>query len=84
MPLGDGGLISTARDYGKFLRCLLQKSKPLISEATHQSMVTNQIGELVKQPQPAANKAWAHPFPKGAGVDKVGWVYRFTRHWIKV
>lgn len=72
MPLGDGGLISTARDYGKFLRCLLQKGKPLINEATHQSMVTNQIGELTIKTQPAANKDWTHPFPKGAGVDKWG------------
>ena len=72
MPLGDGGLISTARDYGKFLRCLLQKGKPLIRESTYQAMVTNQIGELTIQTQPAANKEWAHPFPKGAGVDKWG------------
>lgn len=72
MPLGDGGLISTARDYGKFLRCLLQKGKPLITEATYKSMVTNQIGELTIQTQPAANKAWTHPFPTGAGVDKWG------------
>jgi len=71
MPLGDGGLISTARDYGKFLRCLLQKGKPLISEATLKSMVTNQIGELTIQTQPAANKAWTHPFPTGAGFGNV-------------
>ena len=72
MPFGDGGLISTARDYGKFLRCLLQKGKPLLDEATFQSMVTNQIGELTVQTQPAARKSWTRPFPTGGGVDKWG------------
>ncbi len=72
IPLGDGGLISTVRDYGKFLRCLLQKGVPLLRETTYQLMVTNQIGALTIQTQPAANKALTHPFPKGAGVDKWG------------
>ncbi len=72
MPFGDGGLISTARDYGKFLRCLLQKGNPLLTETTFQSMVTNQIGDLTIQKQPAANKSWTHPFPTGAGTDKWG------------
>ncbi len=72
MPLGDGGLISTAKDYAKFLRCLLQNGKPLLNEATFQSMVTNQIGDLTIQIQPAANKSWTYPFPRGAGIDKWG------------
>lgn len=72
MPLGDGGLISTARDYGKFLTCLLRKGGPLIRETTYQLMVTNQIGMLTIQTQPASNQTLTYSFPKGAGVDKWG------------
>ena len=84
MPLGDGGLISTARDYGKFLRCLLQKGGPLIRETTYQLMVTNQIGALTIQTQPAANKALTHRFPKGAVLTNGGWVSRCARPRMKV
>ena len=69
---GDGGLISTARDYGKFLRCLLNDGKPLLSEKTFQQMTTNQIDDLFIETQPAANSTLTYPFPSGGGKDKFG------------
>ncbi len=72
MPYGDGGLISTAEDYAKFLRCLLNKGAPLLNEDSFREMTRNQIGELFVETQPAANPGFIHPFPTGGGVDKWG------------
>ncbi len=72
MPYGDGGLISTAEDYGKFLRCLLNGGNPILREDSLAEMTRNQIGDLFVQTQAAANPRFAHPFPTGSGVDKWG------------
>ncbi|MBT4162793.1 MAG: beta-lactamase family protein [Gammaproteobacteria bacterium] len=72
MPFGDRGLISTARDYAMFLRCLLNDGAPLLRYESFQSMINNQIGDLYITEQPAAIPNFTHPFPTGAGVDKFG------------
>lgn len=72
MPFGDGGLISNAEDYAKFLRCLLAKGAPLINESSFSEMISNQIGDLFVETQPSANPGFTYPFPRGAGVDKWG------------
>ncbi len=72
MPYGDGGLISTAADYGKLLQCLLNQGAPLISADTLALMTSNQIGDLTIHTQPAANPRMTEPFPTGDGIDKFG------------
>ena len=78
IEMGDGGLISTARDYARFLQCLLNKGTPLISEASFQKMISNQIDDLFVTEQPAANLKLTNPFPTGSGIDKFG--YGFQLH----
>lgn len=72
MPMGDGGLISTAVDYSKFLRCLLNQGAPLLTSKTFDQMITNQIGDLFIREMPAANPGLTYPFPRGVGIDKWG------------
>ncbi len=73
---GDGGLYSTAQDYGIFLRMLLNagslgKSR-LLDEKSVRMMGRNQIGRLVVEEQPVGDPARTRPFPLGAGRDKFG------------
>ena len=77
-PRGDGGLVSTAHDYARFLQCLLNDGEPLVSASTFESMISNQIGELVVTEQPAANIQLTHPFPTGAGIDKCGYGFQLS------
>ena len=69
---GDGGLISTVKDYEKFLRCFLNKGDPILSAEMVKEMTTNQIGDLWIETQPDANPALTCPFPLGGGEDKFG------------
>ena len=69
---GDGGLISTVKDYEKFLRCFLNKGDPILSAEIVKEMTTNQIGDLWIETQPDANPALTCPFPLGGGEDKFG------------
>jgi CubicO group peptidase (beta-lactamase class C family) len=73
---GDGGLYSTAHDYGLFMRMLLNGGKlgnvRIISERTVKLMGENHIGAVFVSQQPAANPALTKPFPLGAGQDKFG------------
>ena len=73
---GDGGLFSTARDYGKLLRLFLNGgrtgSKRLLAESSIRDMTRNQIGHLVVQRQPAANSAVSKPFPMGGANEHWG------------
>lgn len=73
---GDGGLNSTARDYGRFLQLLLNEGKlghtTLLSARSVKMMGQNQIGEVVVEQQPAAIPERTRPFPLGAGQDKFG------------
>jgi CubicO group peptidase (beta-lactamase class C family) len=73
---GDGGLYSTARDYGTFLQMLLKGGSlgnaKLLSAKSVRMMGENQIGPIVVEEQPAADPARTRPFPLGAGRDKFG------------
>ena len=73
---GDGGLYSTARDYGRFMRMLLNGGQlgetRLLSERSVRTMGQNHIGTVVVEQQPAADPLRTRPFPVGAGHDKFG------------
>ena len=73
---GDGGLYSTAQDYGKFMQMLLNGGHlgpaKILSEHSVQMMGENNIGPIFVELQPAAEPALTKPFPLGAGHDKFG------------
>ena len=73
---GDGGLYSTAQDYGLFMRMLLNGGRlgsvRLLTEKSVRLMGENQIGAIFIEQQPAANPLLAKPFPLGAGRDRFG------------
>jgi methyl acetate hydrolase len=73
---GDGGLYSTVRDYGLFMRMLLNGGQlgtaRLLSEKSLQAMGENQIGSIFVEQQPDADPLRTRPFPLGAGHDKFG------------
>ena len=79
---GDGGLYSTADDYGRFLRMLLGRGQlghvRILSARSVQLMGQNQIGVIVVSQQPAADPARTRPFPLGAGRDKFGLGFQIT------
>ena len=79
---GDGGLYSTAHDYGLFMRMLLNGGKlgnaRIISERSVKLMGENHTGDVVVSQQPAANPALTKPFPLGAGQDKFGLGFQIT------
>ena len=71
---GDGGLYSTARDYGLFMQFLLNDGKTksgmrLLKQNSMNALRTNQIGALFVTTQPDADPARTRPFPAGAGRD---------------
>ncbi len=73
---GDGGLYSTARDYGRFVRMLLNNGKlgsaRILSERSVKLMGQNHIGAIFVQTQPVGMPTRTRPFPLGAGHDKFG------------
>ena len=74
---GDGGLFSTAPDYARFMRMILNGGLAgdgvrLLEEATVGLMGENNIGDLRVELMPAPNTAMARPFPLGAGTDTFG------------
>lgn len=73
---GDGGLYSTARDYGLFIRMLLNGGKlgsvRILSEQSVKLMGENHIGGVVVRTQEIGLPALSKPFPLGAGADKFG------------
>jgi CubicO group peptidase (beta-lactamase class C family) len=79
-PRGDGGLFSTASDYGRFMQLILNAGRAgsvrLVSEATIQLMTSNQIGAMFVREQPSANLLFAKPFPFGGGKDKFGFGFQ--------
>ena len=79
---GDGGLYSTAHDYGQFMRMFLNDGKLgnalILSAASVKMMGENQIGAIFVQQQPAAMPALTKPFPLGAGHDKFGLGFQIT------
>ena len=73
---GDGGLYSTAQDYGRFIQMLLNGghlgTAKILSEKSVKMMGENNIGSIFVELQPSANPSLAKPFPLGAGHDKFG------------
>jgi methyl acetate hydrolase len=73
---GDGGLYSTARDYGVFLQMLLNGGSlggaTLLRPSSVTMMGQNQIGTVAVEEQPAADPTLTRPYPLGAGRDKFG------------
>ena len=73
---GDGGLYSTAQDYGKFMQMLLNGGHlgpaKILGESSVKMMGENNIGSIFVELQPSADQSLAKPFPLGAGHDKFG------------
>src|SRR5207247_9030366 len=73
---GDSGLYSTVRDYGLFMRMLLNGghlgTTKILSDKSVQVMGENHIGSIFVEQQPAADPLRTKPFPLGAGHDKFG------------
>jgi CubicO group peptidase (beta-lactamase class C family) len=73
---GDGGLYSTAQDYGKFMQMLLNGGHlgpaKILSESSVKMMGENNIGSIFVELLPSADQSLAKPFPLGAGHDKFG------------
>ena len=80
---GDGGLYSTASDYGLFLRMLLNGGKlgnaRLLNEKTVKTMFESQTGGVVVQPQKSTNLSLSRDFPVGAGEDKWGLGFQLAK-----
>ena len=75
--VGDAGLLSTAKDYARFLRMLLSGGSlgptQILSEDSVQLMTQNQIGELFVATQRGPNPLLSRAFPLGARRgDKFG------------
>jgi methyl acetate hydrolase len=79
---GDGGLYSTARDYGQFIRMLLNHGRlgeaRILSARSVGVMSRNQIGAVFVSQQPAADPGLTRPFPLGAARDKFGLGFQVT------
>jgi methyl acetate hydrolase len=79
---GEGGLYSTARDYGTFMQMLLNGgrlgSTRVLGERFVAMMGKNQIGSVIVQEQPAADPLRTRPFPLGAGRDKFGFGFQIA------
>jgi CubicO group peptidase (beta-lactamase class C family) len=73
---GDGGLYSTAQDYGKFIQMFLCDGRlgaaRILSEESVRQMEENNIGPIFVELQPGADPSLANPFPLGAGHDRFG------------
>ncbi|MDA1184779.1 MAG: serine hydrolase [Acidobacteria bacterium] len=79
---GDGGLHSTAPNYIRFLRMLLNKGvfegRRLLSAASVDAMIANQIGSISVDTQRTTNPARSSDFPIGAGADTFGLGFQIT------
>ncbi len=79
---GDGGLYSTAEDYGRFMRMLLNGGHlgkvRILSEKSVRLMGENNIGAVFVSQQPIGIAALTKPFPLGAGRDKFGLGFQLT------
>jgi methyl acetate hydrolase len=69
----DGGLFSTAPDYGKFLQMLLNGGQlngaRLLKASTVADMLKPHTNGVRVRPQPVAAPALSKPYPLGAGED---------------
>jgi CubicO group peptidase (beta-lactamase class C family) len=79
---GDGGLFSTAADYGRFVQMLVHEGrfgpKRLAGTGLLSRMTRNQMGDIVVQTQPSTNPNLSKPFPAGAGADTWGFGFQIT------
>jgi CubicO group peptidase (beta-lactamase class C family) len=70
---GDGGLYSTAHDYGRFMQLFLNDGRAggrrLVSARAMRLMRASQIAPLRVSRQPVGDPALTRPFPIGAGRD---------------
>ena len=73
---GDGGLLSTADDYARFVRMILREGEAggirFLSPETIAQMATNQLEGITVSLQPGALPAVSSAFPIGAGRDGFG------------
>ena len=80
---GDGGLFSTAPDYARFVRMILNKGLGddglrLLQADTVGQMAQNHIGDLRVRLLPAPDASMARPFPLGAENDTFGLGFQIT------
>jgi methyl acetate hydrolase len=72
----DGGLLSTADDYAKFIRMLLNGGQlggtRVLSERTVREISRNHMGAVRVRQQPSAQPNLSKPYPLGAGSDTWG------------
>ena len=72
----DGGLLSTAGDYARFMQMLLNGGEldgaRLLSERTVRLVGENHMGRILVRQQPSANTGLSRPFPLGAETDTWG------------
>ena len=77
---GDGGLFSTAADYGRFMQVILNRGRAgtvrLVNERTIDLMTSNQIGTIKVVEQTSDNREFARPFPIGGGKDSFGFGFQ--------
>jgi len=73
---GDGGLYSTAADYGRFVQMILNNGQlggvRILKEQTVREMSRNQTGNVKVRLQPTAEPLRSKPYPLGAGEDVWG------------
>lgn len=80
---GDGGLFSTAADYARFLRMLLNgglapDGTRLLSAESVRLMGRNHTGDVRVELQDVADASRSRPFPVGAGRDSFGLGFQIT------
>ncbi|HXH24605.1 MAG TPA: serine hydrolase domain-containing protein [Vicinamibacterales bacterium] len=79
---GDGGLYSTAADYGRFLQMLLHGGRSgrtrLLGERWVREMTRPHTGRIVVETQQPTDPARSRPFPLGAGADRWGLGFQIT------
>jgi len=72
----DGGLLSTADDYAKFIRMMLNGGQlgaaRILKESTVREIGRNHMGGIRVRQQPSANPGLSKPYPLGAGSDTWG------------
>jgi CubicO group peptidase (beta-lactamase class C family) len=72
----DGGLLSTAGDYARFMQMLLTEGEldgvRILSERTVGLVGENHMGRVLVRQQPSATPGLSRPFPLGAGADTWG------------
>ena len=78
----DGGLLSTADDYAKFIRMILNGGQlggvRVLTERTVREISRNQMGAIRVRQQPSANAALSKPYPLGADRDTWGFGFQLA------